>query len=1311
MSTIFDLKQAAVTETPLFLFNCTLSDGTVQNWSTHAVTVDSVDYLARILDHNAFSLKVAFDESLESGNKLTINLANADSYFSQIERHTGFKGARIVVRFVFIDLTTGTKSADTTVVFQGVANPPEQSTESTMTLTFGSRLNYQRILMPQVRIQKRCPWTFPASPTQRAEAMTGGAFDLYYPCGYSADQTGGVGNLQTGSVPFTSCNYTRANCTDRGMFDKDSSNTITRRFGGIEFVPASILVRTYGDRGSHVSPLYDNIALYNDFVPLVYGTAWYQPPIVFARNDGNLTHMEVLLGMGQMSGVIKVLVNDLDIPQSQPNTDMTATGWFTVVSLGARTGAFNLDFLDSSGNPAGDPYGSMAFLSVVVPNRINDGLTLPTIEVLVNGMTLDRYATDGTFEDQTFTNNPAWVLLDVLRRAGWGLDELDLVSFANTAAYCGAPVTMTDLNGNPASAPRFQSNLVLRRRRSAADVIRGIRNGSALFLAYGPDGLLQLRAEGTVAAQNATLPALSNSTSTLNSGYPVYEFSDASALYGGILRDSKGAPTIRLWSRSLAETPNRYSVEFQDQFNEYQTDSLSLADTDDTQLTGQELAAALLALGIPNFDQATRIMQLQLSKSIAGNLYIDFETSVRGLGISPGDIITMTYLKEGLERQPFRVVSIAPGTNYRTVQITAQWHSDDWYTPLVDSGQGTRRQSGTGLGVPLPLIGNVLSTSGQPEFGVTEAAHQTSDGSFAVTLTVGFAVPAKPQNSLASIPALDLSATVSSTGGTITGGQTLYYAVSGVDSNNAESGLSFIVPALIPSGGTTYQVTLTSLSFSAGTASFNVYRGPNPSQLLQLATAQTVAATFIDPGTPTATVVEGPPDENYDHANFYWRLELLPEIQSDTSSATTIGNSTLSMISNEYAGATVRITQGTGANQERVVGSNTTTTLTVTQSWTVNPDSTSFFVVTESGFRFGATSTTSPVAFDVPNRAGATVEISGRAANVVDVEAPYALSPLRRWLIGGAAGNDLDADVPPAPSFALSAPGDGSIQLAGIGFSTLTDTVTISAGTLTLWYWSEVDSTVERTLASAVTSSATTVTLTAAGAAYAGQAIQIDSEIMLVTAILSSGTVYQVTRGYAGSSAVAHLVTATLYELSRQIQILPFPQDFFGSPASGSYNYSMQLPDVRVGAAELFMTNIRGNSPTTRIAVTSNTNHGLRTLYGGQITFQVEGFLAVINDITPPFIVDQPYSVRDVFANVGQAPHGGPIDLTVQVNGTDYCFLTIATDTTQSNTVLGNTLPALPEFASITLNVTSVPFNQTDPTNLPGRDLTVTIRL
>ena len=65
----------------------------------------------------------------------------------------------------------------------------------------------------------------------------------------------------------------------------------------------------------------ENEARNNDFVPLVYGTAWHSPLIVFARNDGNLTRMEVLLSMGEIQNVLTVLVNDIEIPLGRPGAN------------------------------------------------------------------------------------------------------------------------------------------------------------------------------------------------------------------------------------------------------------------------------------------------------------------------------------------------------------------------------------------------------------------------------------------------------------------------------------------------------------------------------------------------------------------------------------------------------------------------------------------------------------------------------------------------------------------------------------------------------------------------------------------------------------------------------------------------------------------------------------------------------------------------------------------------------------------------------------------------------------------------------
>src|SRR5581483_2853823 len=108
----------------------------------------------------------------------------------------------------------------------------------------------------------------------------------------------------------------------------------------------------------------------------------------------------------------------------------------------------------------------------------------------------------------------------------------------------------------------------------------------------------------------------SNSVEPLNGGWPAYEFGDGTDGFTDIMRRDNGEASIRLWSKSTADTPNRYTVEFQDEFNEFQQDSLSLVDFEDAQSAGQEVTASLLALGLPNFNQAARVSRLHLNRAI-----------------------------------------------------------------------------------------------------------------------------------------------------------------------------------------------------------------------------------------------------------------------------------------------------------------------------------------------------------------------------------------------------------------------------------------------------------------------------------------------------------------------------------------------------------------------------------------------------------------------------------------------------------------------------------------------------------------------
>jgi hypothetical protein len=404
----------------------------------------------------------------------------------------------------------------------------------------------------------------------------------------------------------------------------------------------------------------------------------------------------------------------------------------------------------------------------------------------------------------------------------------------------------------------------------------------------------------------------------------------------------------------------------------------------------------------------------------------------------------------------------------------------------------------------------------------------------------------------------------------------------------------------------------------------------------------------------------------------------------------------------------VRISAGTGAGQERTIASNTATTVTIATAWSVQPDTPSWFLIANSAWQFGASSNASPVSFDVPNREGVTVHVSGRAANVVNEECAYELSPLTRWSILGASGEALDTDVSGIPFFGLAPIGAASVEALGIGFTDLSNTRSISAGTLTLAYWDELQGPSTVLLGGAMGATDTSFTVATGLTAASGDLVQIDAEVMVIQGNLTSSTTVPVTRASHGTAAAIHSIAAGVYRLAKKILILPFALDFFGSPASGSYAFPITIPDVRIAAAELFMTNSRGNSSVAAESFTSTAALGLRSLLGGQLTIQVEGPLAIQTNAAPPLVVETSCSVRDVYAVVQSAPSTDPIVMQVTQNGAVYCELTIPATETASSIVDGFALGPLTAQALIGLNITSV----VETGGIaPGSDLTVTIRL
>ena len=101
----------------------------------------------------------------------------------------------------------------------------------------------------------------------------------------------------------------------------------------------------------------------------------------------------------------------------------------------------------------------------------------------------------------------------------------------------------------------------------------------------------------------------------------------------------------------------------------------------------------------------------------------------------------------------------------------------------------------------------------------------------------------------------------------------------------------------------------------------------------------------------------------------------------------------------------------------------------------------------------------------------------------------------------------------------------------------------------------------------------------------------------------------------------------------------------------------------------------------------ATTDQGLRTLAGGQMSIQVEGYLAMQTDAAPPLVVDEALAARDIFAVVNQAPSGGAVTLQLRQGSTVWCSLTIADGATMSNVVDGFGLPALAAEAQVLLDI------------------------
>ena len=200
-----------------------------------------------------------------------------------------------------------------------------------------------------------------------------------------------------------------------------------------------------------------------------------------------------------------------------------------------------MNFLDGSGQPAGDPYGSMAYLSVVVPNRMNDGTTLPTVKVLAQGLKVPVYGSGrNAMSAISFRATRRGCCWTCCGGAGGARRKSTWPASRRRRRTATSRSRRWILNGNPIQLPRFQCNLALqkRRRRGRRGARHSQRGAAAADVRSERSAAI---ASGELRSRWSSRPSRRGPTARnrSNGGWPSYEFGDGSNGFSGILRQAE----------------------------------------------------------------------------------------------------------------------------------------------------------------------------------------------------------------------------------------------------------------------------------------------------------------------------------------------------------------------------------------------------------------------------------------------------------------------------------------------------------------------------------------------------------------------------------------------------------------------------------------------------------------------------------------------------------------------------------------------------------------------------------------------------
>jgi hypothetical protein len=586
------------------------------------------------------------------------------------------------------------------------------------------------------------------------------------------------------------------------------------------------------------------------------------------------------------------------------------------------------------------------------------------------------YTSSGTAQrlswTKSYSENPLWILLDILTWCGWRVTDVHLRTLIDSAAHCDAVIPYTNMFGSSTTHARYSSSVTLTTKRSAAEIIRGLRNNckGMLLPNYEKYGKLSISIKSTLAQQQPYPVPGSNYDTAVSSllpdgssanGYLAYSFSDRD-----IVRTAKGDPSLAIDPR-FDNAPNKYTAQFQNaEGDRYPTESFIMLDAEDVSRIGSEIAGDLQQVGIQNFDQARRTFASALAEGYRGNFRLSadgqsigdtggtalfkFTTSIQGAHLKAGDLCWLTSQTRSITNQIFRVISVLPAPNFEKIQIVGMFHNDLWYLDTFGQvGAPKYRPSVRNKydrpsypwspAYATPLAGDAMFGVTDQSFGLSQTYETAADGSSIAKLSLSGRLPVNLLPASPEPPYIAPQGNTASTGGTIRGGQTVFVKICGKTvvgaSYKPTAGQVYPCAIAVASGTNTNTVTVPTIQWDGLCAGMVVFAGSSAEKLTyQFDTDTTPASVTL---TSLNENSWGMPDPEFDHLRIRVKRSIHSgiwgaEVVSVTSTTITVSTAT-SFTTNEFANRVLSLVAMNGSNGEIPianfpVASNTGDTLT-----------------------------------------------------------------------------------------------------------------------------------------------------------------------------------------------------------------------------------------------------------------------------------------------------------------------------------------------------------------------------------------------